>query len=478
MPRHRLHNYQLLTGNMGKLYPVGLQEVLPGDTFRHSTSAMVRLSPMAAPVMHPMQIRLHHFFVPHRLVWDGFEDFITGGDDGMNADQVPFLTATTDDIPQEYTRLGSFWGVLPGDSISALPYRGHNLIYNEYYRDQDLVAELPEDNQAIQNVAWEKDYFTTCRPWEQKGADVTVPVTGTAPVRGLGYKQGDSYATGISKTNDDSAGPDGQYKAAFAHVAGAAPHVYTDLSEASAVSVNALRRAFALERFQEARAQYGSRYSEYLRYYGVTPGDARLDRPEYLGGGRVRLNVSEVLQSAPETSADPSGSEYGVGDMYGHGIGGLRTPPYRRRFPEHGYVHSYLSVRPKAIYRDLTPRHFLKKDRFDFFTKEMAHIGQQAVWKGEIGKDTDPYEVFGYQDRYSEYTEAHSQVHGEFKNLLDYWHMARTFQNPPALNKEFITCEPTKRIFNIQSHDVLWMMIQHHISANRPVQKHAKGRII
>lgn len=463
---------------MGKLYPIGLQEVLPGDVFRHSTSAMVRLSPMAAPVMHSMTIRIHHWFVPHRIVWDGFEDFITGGPDGMNADTIP----TYEMVNAQPDNIGNFWGIPTGRHyVNALPTRGYNLIYNEYYRDQDLTPELAETNDWLATVAWEKDYFTTARPWEQKGPQVTIPLGGVAPVYGMGMDNFDSN-TGELVDPNQLLGPwpagDGRALYAIAGQSGEAPtpRVYTDLSDATAISISDLRRAFALQRFEEARAQYGSRYSEYLRYYGVRPSDARLDRPEYLGGAKTRVNVSEVLQTAPETGEQPT-NEYGVGDLYGHGIGGISAPAYRRRFPEHGYVHSFISIRPKAVYQDMVDRHFLKRDKFDIFAKEMQYIGQQEVWQGELGDLTDPYTVFGYQDRYREYCESRSRVTGEFKDLLDYWHLARQFESNPALNSDFVKCNPSKRIFNVETNDVLWMMAQHKISALRQVVKTPIGKI-
>lgn len=472
--RFNLSNYQLLTGDMGFLYPVGIQEVLPGDVFRHGTSVMLRLSPMAAPVMHPMQIRVHHFFVPHRLVWDGFEDFITGGPDGMDTSEVPQLTTFGSSRPDVW----AFWGLQPDTPYSALPTYGYNLIYNEYYRDQDLAGERDEEDMDVARIAWEKDYFTTARPWEQKGPDVTLPLGTQAPLAGdLRLKGSGGTSTYLAEGTGPVFSPaiGGEVGPVGFDPDGGA---YADLSSATAVSISQLKRAFALQRFQEARAQYGSRYAEYLRYYGVRPADSRLDRPEYLGGGKVRVNVSEVLQSAPETSADPLGSEYGVGDLYGHGIGGLNSRPYRRHFPEHGYVHTLLSVRPKAIYQDQVPRHFLKKGKFDFFQREMQFIGQQAVWKGELGDPTNLRETFGYQDRYREYMETPSQVHAEFKDILDYWHLGRQFQTPPSLNKDFLECNPSKRIFNVQTHDTLWMMVQHHITALRPVQRGHLGRVI
>jgi hypothetical protein len=476
--RHNLSSYQLLTGNMGRLYPIGLHEVLPGDVFRHATSVMVRLSPMAAPVMHPMTVRIHSFFVPHRLVWDGFEDFITGGPDGNDSQTVPQIT-----LSGNQTDLGEYW-TLPRDArpVSALPFRGYNAIFNEYFRDQDLVAERLETDQTVANVAWEKDYFTTARPWPQKGDAVTIPIGAQAEVKGdFNVRDQDGNRSRLissSQTGDiGTAVPLQQGQHLTADQEGL-NGLYADLSQATAVDVNDLRRAFALQRFQEARARYGSRYSEYLRHYGVRPADSRLDRPEYLGGGRVRVNVSEVLQTAPETGT-PTQTEYGVGDLYGHGVGALSTRPYRRRFPEHGYVHTFLSVRPKALYTEQVQRTWLKKTKEDFFQKELQHIGQQPVWQGEIfaENDADTYNTFGWQDRYREYQEHPSQICGDFRDQLGYWHMGRLFVTDPVLNASFVECDPSNRIFNVQTEDHLWIMVQHRLRALRNVQRTTVGRI-
>lgn len=487
--KHNLSHYKLLTGDMGQLLPIGCIEVLPGDTFQHSTSLLVRVTPMAAPVMHPIQVRIHHFFVPNRLVWDGWEDFITGGADGKDIQTIPTIdsTSTLNDL-LDYMGIPNFEGV----PVNALPVRGFNLIFNEYYRDQDLVTERVDDDVTIPFIAWEKDYFTSARPWEQKGDDITVPVGEEAVVRGIGkinqtftsgqqtvYESGQSgtttYTTSarLDGTNADIqwAGEEDPNNPGF-------PRIYADLANATGVDINDFRKAFALQRFQEARARYGSRYTEYLRYLGVRPSDARLQRPEYLGGGKVKVQISEVLQTAPETGVEPPITEYGVGDMYGHGIAAMRSNRYRRFFEEHGYVLSLVSVRPKAIYETGVDRHWLKRDREDYFQKELQFIGQQPVLKGELYMDEQSQETFGYADRYREYREHPSKVAGEFRHLLAYWHLARNFDSSPALNKSFIECVPSKRIFNEQTQHSLWMAAQHSLVARRLVSRNASARIL
>ena len=494
--KHNLGCYHLLTGDMGKLYPIGLLEVLPSDSIRHVTNVLIRLSPMASPVYHKIMVRVHHFFVPHRLTWGwlnddcgkSWENFITGGPDGNDTQTVPTIETTGAEKDMlDYLGLPRKAGV----AVSSVPIAAVNLIWNEYYRDQDLATEREATDLTIPSVAWEKDYFTAARPWPQKGPEITLPISGDAPVYGIG-KANTSYQDSGNNVYEAGASETRTYDSAQ-RIDGADigqrvfleedpdnpgyPNVFANLSNAGTANINDVRRAFALQRFQEARSRFGSRYTEYLRYNGVrNPRDARLRRPEYLGGGRVQVGVSEVLQTAPE-GADP---RFGVGDLYGHGIAAVRSNAYRRFFEEHGYVLSFISVRPKAVYQNGIERHWLRKDKEDFYQKELEFIGQQAVWNNEIFADaTDGGNTFGYADRYREYRESKSNVTSEFRDTLNYWHLARDFgSTAPALNEEFITCNPSKRIFNVQTEDVLWMYCQHRRVLRRALARSAYGKII
>lgn len=476
--KHSLSHYNLLSCDMGELIPAGLVEVLPGDTFQQATSVLARVSPLLAPVMHPVHVRIHHWYVPHRLVWDDFEDFITGGPDGFNSSTFPTidLTYTAGSPPTGTNTVGSladYLGTPPeinNLTVSALPFRAYSLIFNEWYRDEDLVTELTIDktsgtdtttNTDLQNVAWEKDYFTSSRPWTQKGPEVTIPLSGDAPVLGIGttataygntktnWRQSDGSETTITDGEDFGtswAGQEDPNNPGY-------PYIRADLSAVTAASVNDLRLALALQRYEEARARYGSRYTEYLAYLGIKSSDARLQRPEYLGGGRQTIQFSEVLQTAPTTS----GNDLGVADLKGHGISAVRSNRYRRFFEEHGYVISMLSVLPKTMYQQGLHRTWNRRTKEDFFQKELQHIGQQEVLNKELyAPHTTPDGTFGYQDRYDEYRRNPSRVSGEFRtSALDYWHMARQFSSDPALNSSFVTSDPTKRINAVQTEDVL-----------------------
>jgi len=475
-----LSNTKLLSCDLGELVPCGLTEVLPGDSIQQATTCMVRVAPLLSPVMHPTHIQISHWFVPHRLVWEDWEDFITGGPDGNDDSAFPTIDAGAGFAVGS---LADYLGCPPsvaGLDVSALPFRGYALIWNEWFRDQDLQTPLTIEltsgpdtttNTALQNAAWEKDYFTSARPWEQKGPAITIPLGTTAPVnlntlttQAMQMKNASTGATFNGETMNTT-GAQGQIRYTGSQITTVIDpngRLSADLSGASSITINLLREAFALQRFEEARARFGSRYVEYLRYLGVQSADARLQRPEFLGGGRYPVQFSEVIQTAE--GDDP------VGELRGHGIGVARSNRYRRYFTEHGYVFTFMTVKPKTIYASGLFRTWNRRTKEDFFQKELQHIGQQAILNKEVrAAHATPDGVFGYQDRYDEYRGAESSIAGEFRTTLDFWHFARQFTTDPALNATFIKCVPSEEPFAVPSTDVLYVMAKHSIQARRIV---------
>lgn len=483
--KHNLSHYKLLTNDMGELTPVACFEVLPGDSIQQSTSLLLRVSPLVAPVMHPVVIRVHHWFVPYRLLWAGWEEFITGGPDGEGGSSGAFPQFTTGSAfaaggLADY--LGIPAGLDPDNvAVSKLPFRAYNKIFNENYRDQDLVTEVSEDSIDLQKVAWEKDAFTGARPWPQKGPTVTLPLGVSAAVRAstsdvvtgaqaAGMKMRLSSSGALPATNqalifDSAGGVSNSTAGGVAPVSSMYPsNLYADLSSATAVDINDVRLAFAVQRYQEARAMYGSRFTEYLRYLGIRSSDARLQRPEYLGGGKQTIAFTEVLQTGPDSADD------GVANLKGHGIAALRTRPYRKFFEEHGVVLSLMSVLPRTMYGNGLAKFWSRTTKEDFWQKELESIGQQEVYNREVYYgDSAPNDVFGYGDRYYDYRSIQSSIAGEFRSTLNFWHMARIFAGDVTLNSSFVTSDPTKRIHAVQTNDVLWTMASNQVVARRLV---------
>lgn len=478
-----LSHYRMFSGDLGQLLPCGLTEVLPGDTIQQASSVLVRFAPLVAPVMHPMHVRIHHFYVPNRLIWDDWENFITGGPDGNDSSTYPTITFSGGS-GAAVGSLADYLGVptgVDGLEVSALPFRAYAFVYNEYFRDQDLNTELTIDttsgadtttNTALQNVNWERDYFTVARPWEQKGDAVTLPLGTKARVAtdaanstdisvysntGAGYQEINTSGTRAQVDTDAST---------------EAQSLFADLTNATAASVIDLREAFGLQRYKEARARYGSRYIEYLRYCGVRSSDARLDRPEYFGGGRQTIQFSEVLQTAEGTGT-------AVGELKGHGIGAMRSNRYRRFIEEHGWVLSLISIRPKTIYQDGLQRHWNRRTKEDFFQKELQHIGQQEILNKEIkAGHATPEGTFGYGDRYDEYRHAWSGIAGDFKGNLNHWHVANTYSSDPSLNSDFVKCVPdASQIFASSTDDVVYFMVNNSIQARRSVSASASASV-
>lgn len=483
--KQNLSCYKLASMDMGKLYPIHVQEVLPGDTIQHSTSALIRMAPMLAPVMHPTKVHIHHFFVPYRLIWEDWEDFITKGRDGLQAPAFPVqeLAGGGAAVGSIHDFLGLPTGinltVANGMAPSVLPLRAYLTIWNEYYRDNQLIAPLTVSLASgldtttlgtVCNVAWAKDPMTVIRPDPQLGPDITIPTIGEAAVFGDGTTN--TKLVGALGTERNLRMKGGTVDVEYDADPGADQAVgfSTDPTEVGLEvdladglgTINDLREAFAMQRWEEARNRWGSRYTEYLRYLGVRSSDARLQRPEYLGGGKQTIQFSEIVATAE------TGTSVDVGDLKGHGIASMRSNRYRRFFEEHGLIMTCMFVRPTGMYVQGIPRLYNKRTPEEFWQKELQFIGDQSVPNFQVyAGDTSPLDNFGYEPRYEEYRHNISSVAGEFRSTLNYWHMARIFAGDVAINEDFVKCAPTTRIFASTATDPLYVMCNHSIQARR-----------
>lgn len=475
------------SSNMGELTPTLVLEAVPGDKFNISCESLLRFAPLVAPVMHRMDVTMHYFFVPNRILWPNWEKFITNTVDPLTDLLPAFPTITVKADGSNRTRVHDYLGIpeIPvgsttDEDISALPFAAYQKIYSEYYRDQNLMPETftplvdgdntPLDNSGLhglRNRCWEHDYFTAALPFAQKGNAVNLPL-GTfqdVPVYKNSTPLGDG--TVLDGTPDDvlveNVAPTG--------VSGVAPDgLFADTSQlnAGSTTINDLRRAFRLQEWLEKAARGGSRYIEsILSHFGVKSSDKRLQRPEYITGTKSPVVISEVLNTS-DTPDNPQGN------MAGHGVsvtGGKYGSYYCE---EHGYVIGIMSVLPKTAYQQGIPKHFLKNSPFDFYWPSFANIGEQPVLNKELyayqgaGNDT-----FGYVPRYAEYKFMPSRVAGEFRDSLDFWHMGRIFESVPALNDFFLAANPTERIFAVTDAgtEKLYCHVLHKIKAVRSMPK-------
>lgn len=492
-----LSHERKLSCEMASLVPIMCEEVLPGDTFKVNTDALVRVAPLLAPIMHRVHVYTHFFFVPNRLVWDDFQNFITGGETGADASVAPTITAT-----HAVGSLADYFGLPTGVAIthSALPFRAYNMIYNEWYRDQNLqttpVALVKTSGaDATTSVAiltrnWEKDYFTSSLPYPQKGTAVTVPLLGTAtvtipgthPTSGSAQLTTGTWETGTLKKARATGGGTAlnmsasvtsaaDIKLAGASSSNDALQGSADLSTATGATINSLRLAFQVQKFMERSMRAGSRYIEsILAHFGVQSSDARLQRPEYLGGGKSNLVISEVLQSSATTITD---SDTPLGTMAGHGFSAMKSHSFSKSFEEHGYIIGIMSILPRTAYQQGLPRTWTRATKFDYYWPELANIGEQAVLRKEVyadGTGTDN-NVWGYQGRYDEYRRRENIVCGDFKTTLSHWHLGRIFGSAPTLNSSFITANPDTRIFAVAGGQHFWVQLINNVTAIRPIPK-------
>jgi len=470
-----------LSAEMGNLTPILTMECVPGDKFDIGCESLIRFAPMIAPVMHRMDVTMHYFFVPNRILWPNWEKFITDANSGA---VMPFLTYF-DNLtfwPAQNRKMADYLGVPPITTggtvtdINALRFAAYQCIYNEFYRDQNLIApidyKLVDGDQGAANYAkfstlrkraWEHDYFTASLPFAQKGAAVDIPlgeISGDVLVKNSG--------TGTTLTGVPSSivVPGGSPTPPYAPNT---LYAETDGLDLQPTTINDLRRAFRLQEWLEKNARGGTRYIEnILTHFGVKSSDKRLQRPEYITGVKSPVVISEIVNQTGETSGLPQGN------LAGHGISVSSGRSGSYYCEEHGYIIGIMSVMPKTAYQQGIPKTFLKNDTLDYFWPSFAHIGEQPVQNQEIFAYTPTKEgTFGYVPRYAEYKYMPSRVAGDFRTTLDYWHLGRKFATQPALNGAFIDCDATKRIFAVDDPegDSLYCHVLNKIKAVRPMPK-------
>jgi hypothetical protein len=487
--KFNLSHKVLMTMTMGKLFPLTWIDVLPGDSIQMATSMLMRLTPLVAPVMHPVLVRIHNWYVPLRLIWDDFESFITGGEDGNDETEHPYISASSITEKSLFDMMGVPVGTYSPDlTFNAHPFRAYNMIWNHKYRDQDLHDELVIDTgngedttteTDIQNVCWGKDYFTTSRPWTQRGDDITIPLGESAPITGLGVANQTYGAGPTSVYETDGSGTVSYDDYKSSDTSGSLrieedpdnpgyPNIRANLGEATGIDVRDLRIAKSLQAFRERMAGSGARYEDYLAQLGIRGLDARLQQPEFLGGGKQLISFSEVL----------SHDGANTGDMYGHGMAAMRSNRFRRYIPEHGIVMSLCSVVPQSIYSQGLSKKWSREVKEDYFQKEFQFIGEDEVYNKEVyAEHSEPEGIFGYQARYDEYRGENSDVRGEFLSTYDSWHLGRVFSSDPALNSTFVECNAPVRCFADQESDQLLVMCNHKIMARRHISRRAYVKI-
>lgn len=491
---------------MGDLVPILALECIPGDKHTISCESLLRFSPMVSPVMHRYDVTMHYFFVPNRILWNNWEKFITNTklDDTQELPAFPYLTIQADNSKNPIGSLPDYLGIpynlnqtnAQNIQVNALPFSAYQCVYNEYYRDQNLIAPIDykvvDGNNdvgdqrllTLRKRAWEHDYFTACLPWAQKGDSVQIPLGDVTLKDRFGFpddylpsgiivnKLGQPTGDGQLIVNEQSAG----YPGAMARVDDISGSINTSrydpngTLEVAPTNINDLRRAFRLQEWLEKAARGGSRYIEWIKtMFGVTSSDKRLQRPEYITGTKSPVVISEVLNTTGT-------QELPQGNMSGHAVS-VNSGQYGSYYcEEHGFIIGIMSVMPKPAYFQGLDRFWSKiDDPTQYYFSSFANIGEQEVLNKELfAYSSIQDETFGYIPRYAEYRYMPNRVCANFRTDLDFWHQARIFDNAPNLNQNFVECYPDKRIFAVTQENVnsLYCQVYNKIQSVRPLPKY------
>lgn len=463
------HDWKL-TGDMGYLYPIGWKFVNPGDIFRHSTTALIRTPPLNTPVMHKVYVRIHHVYCRFKDLWADWDDWYTGGEDGANANTHPYIQASSVTEGSLLNHLGipamTFGSTL---KFNAFPLRCYIKAYNDLYRDSQVISQLTLDttdgldsttNTTLQKCGNPKDYYSTLRAEPQLGDDVNISVGGEAPLLA-----DDNTGTNVYIHSADN--PSGTTLDASASslklgngLSGGEVEIVADLANATGLSINDLRLSLALQRDREKKNLYGGRYAEVLRHeFGIRNNDHD-GRAVYLGGGKNLLQYSEVL------STDGANT----GDLYGHGLGAMKTNRYQKFFSEHGIQMTLMSVIPEPLYPEQCFRQWLYDSRVDYYDPDFEYIGEQEVTNREVQIDhSSPDDTFGYQKQFDEYRYSPNFACGKFGTggTLNTWHYGTEYAGDAALNQSFIECTPTKRTQQDTNEEAIKVYVHHKLIAKR-----------